>query len=205
MKKLYLLILCFALGSNLKAQDVKAVFKCKEIIWYGLDFSKAKFNLLEPVTMTEVKTKLIPSWNDIIIKEYKNYDLMKTFKKENVHYDLKSVNLINSLINVDSMQGTASSKIDRTTIEGMVSGYGNGDQKQGIGLVFIVESFNKETDKADLYLTFFDIETKKVLFCERVTGNPQGMSLRNYWAGAIKSILHHIEYSEWGKWSWRNK
>ena len=73
-------------------------------------------------------------------------------------------------------------------------------KKSGIGVAFIIENFNKGTQEATVYVTFFDIATKKVLVCEKMTGKAMGVGMRNYWAGAIKSILKQIDATEYKNW-----
>lgn len=211
MKKLILLALSVVAITTTKAQDAKSVFSAKEIIWYGLDFSKATFvgqfdqgMGAMPATGNDMKNKWIGQWNALIAKEPQNFKIKEAFKMDNVIYDMTPVTTTNSTIDADKCMSFNPGKIERTAIDGMIKKYSAGDKKDGIGLVFVVENFNKGTEMAEVYVTFFDIATKKVLVCEKVSGKAMGIGMRNYWAGAIKAILKQIDTTEYKSWKSKN-
>ena len=195
----------FAVAQN----TAKDVFTKDQIVWYGLDFSKAKmigaFDQgagAAPASGSEIKTKYVPAWNSLILNESAKYDIKKTFRKTEVYNDLSMVEKNNSKIDVDEFLTSNDYKFDNpnSVVEGIVNSYDKGDKTEGIGLVFIVESFNKKATKASIYVTFFDIATKKVLFTEHMTGEPGGFGLRNYWARTIKEILDQIDRGTYKSW-----
>ena len=207
MKKIILSLLVIASGTFAKAQDAKSALSATEIVWFGLDFTKAKFvgafdqaGGVAPATGSDMRLKWIPGWNALIAKEPQNFDFKKSFRKDNVIYDLKSINELNSKIDVDAIMVYNEGKIERTEIDGMVKKYTADVKKEGIGVSFIIENFNKTTQMADVYVTFFDIATKKVLVCEKMSGKAMGVGMRNYWAGAIKAILKQIDLTEYKNW-----
>ena len=207
MKKIILSLLVIASGTFAKAQDAKSALASTEIVWFGLDFTKAKFVGafdqavgVAPATGSDMKSKWIPSWNSLIAKEPQNFDLKKSFRKDNVIYDFKSINMLNGKIDVDGCMVYNEGKIERTEIDVMVKKYTPDVKKDGIGVSFIIENFNKGTQEATLYVVFFDIATKKVLVCEKMSGKAMGVGMRNYWAGAIKAILRQIDATEYKNW-----
>lgn len=211
MKKIILSLLVIASGTFAKAQNAKSALSATEIVWFGLDFTKAKFvgafdqaGGVAPATGSDMKSKWIPGWNSLIAKEPQNFDFKKSFRKDNVIYDLKSVNELNGKIDVDACMVYNEGKIERTEIDGMVKKYTADIKKDGIGVSFIIENFNKGSQEATLFVTFFDIATKKVLVCEKMTGKAVGMGMRNYWAGAIKAILKQIDATEYKNWKSKN-
>ncbi|MGZ4033859.1 MAG: hypothetical protein ACXVPU_16895 [Bacteroidia bacterium] len=211
MKKLVLIALSLMVVASVKAQDAKKIFSSKEIVWYGLDFSKATFvgqfdqgMGAMPATGADIKNKWVGQWNALIGKEPQNFKIKEALKIDNVVYDMGPVNEINSKMDADKCMSFNPGKIDRADIDGMIKKYNAGDKKDGIGLVFVVENFNKGTEMADVYVTFFDIATKKVLLCEKMSGKAMGVGLRNYWAGAIKSIIKQIDSTEYKNWKNKN-
>jgi hypothetical protein len=204
MKKIILSLLVLASGTFAKAQDAKSALSATEIVWFGLDFTKAKFvggfdqvGGAGVATGSDMKTKWIPGWNALILNEPQHFDFKKSFRKDNVVYDLKSMNELNSKIDVDACMAYNEGKIEMSEIDGMVKKYKADVKKEGIGVSFIIENFNKGTQMADVYVTFFDIASKKVLICEKVSGKAMGIGMRNYWAGAIKAILKQIDATEY--------
>lgn len=207
MKKVFLSVLVLIGGTIAKAQDAKSALSSTEIVWFGLDFTKAKFvggfdqvGGAGAATGSDMKTKWIPGWNSLIVTEPQHFDFKKSFRKDNVIYDLKSMNELNSKIDVDACMVYNEGKIERTEIDGMVKKYKAEVKKEGVGLSFIIENFNKGTQEATMFITFFDIATKKVLICEKISGKAMGIGMRNYWAGAIKAILKQIDATEYKNW-----
>lgn len=90
--------------------------------------------------------------------------------------------------------------MDKKTVSKVISKLGHGEKTEGIGVTFVVESFNKSTDEASIYVTVFDIKTKNVLILERIIGKPMGIGLRNFWAGAVKHVIKQITTEYYSKW-----
>ena len=206
MKKLLLSL--FLIGSfTFKAQDEAKVYSANEIVWFGMDFTKAKFvgqfdqgMGAMPATGGDMRNKWIPQWNALIQNEQQNFDLKKALDKESVYYDIASLNTINSKINPDGLMDVNPTKIEKSVISELVKKYSSADKKDGVGLVFIVENFNKGSQTANVYVTFFDIATKKVLLCEYMNGKAAGVGMRNYWAGAVKSIIKQLGNGTFKSW-----
>lgn len=203
------IILLFWDQNEKKEEGVKRIFTSDEMVWYGLDFTKAHFvgtfdkgMGVDPADGIDLRNKWIPAWNNLIALEQQNFNLKRAFRKCCVFYDMASVNQLNRKIDPDELLNFNETRISKATIREMVKRYSGNERKrkEGIGLVFIIENFNKNSKTAGLYVTFFDIETKKVLMSEFMSGNPVGFGLRNYWAGAIKDILTWIDFYEYNKW-----
>jgi hypothetical protein len=200
MKKLIALVCLIAGSFPLFSQDRNTAIKAKEIVWFGMDFSKAKFVGVGEATGYEMRAKYIPAWNNLILAEQKKFDVKKAFKKDNVYFDIASVNEINIALKEDAMMSPNSYKLDRSEVDGLIRNYKSTEKKEGVGVAFIIESFDKPAVNASAYVVFFDIASKKVLLCEKVQGKPAGIGVRNYWAGAIKAMLTLIEESDLSSW-----
>ncbi|OFY83811.1 MAG: hypothetical protein A3K10_02835, partial [Bacteroidetes bacterium RIFCSPLOWO2_12_FULL_31_6] len=155
---------------------------------------------IDPADGNDLVDKWIPAWNNLMAAEQDNFNLKRSFRKCCVFYDMTAVNQLNKNIDPDKLLNSSETQISKATIQEMVKRYSGLEKKEGLGLVFIIESFNKNRQTANLYVTFFDIETKKVLLTEFMAGRPVGFGLRNYWAGAIKEILDWIDFYEYNKW-----
>ncbi len=59
----------------------------------------------------------------------------------------------------------------------------------GYGLVFIVESYSKTAVKGNIWVTFFHVPTKKVVFTKKMAGKASGFGVRNYWTGAVFDVM----------------
>jgi len=194
--------LFFLLASlSLSAQKTRSdVFSSTEIVWYGLDFSKIKLIGAEGFTdPNEIKNRFFPSWNQLFLFEPDKYDLKKTFKKTSVVNELSIVEERNKLPKAEELVVTTPYSIDEATVEEVVKQYSGGTQKEGIGLVFVMEKFDKTTESGTMYVTFFDIATKKVLITKKLGGKAGGFGLRNYWAATYYDVLKQCA-KEFPKW-----
>jgi len=53
-----------------------------------------------------------------------------------------------------------------------------------------------------MYVTFFDIATKKVLITERMIGRASGVGFRNYWVRPIYEVIKRIYDSKYKSWKY---
>lgn len=207
IKHLILTILMVTFNLSYSQVNTKDVFTSKELVWYGLDFSNArfigKFNhdfSSRPVSEYELINKYIPAWNSLVIMEPDNFDLKSAFRKKTVYNDLKPVSRKNEAIKEEGIITLNSYSITKDRISQIVSSYAEGDKQEGLGLTCIVESFDKANGQGNFWIVFFDIKTRQVLFSERCSGAPVGFGIRNYWAGALKHVLKTIRYEKYELW-----
>jgi hypothetical protein len=201
MKKL-ILFLSLAYSACAYSQTAASVFTTDSIVYYGLDFSKCRligdFGSGDGYAM---KTKMFVQWNDLVVNEPLKYNLQTAFHKLSVFYDMNPVSVQNQKTDESSIKTPNTGyTIDAATIQTMPGNYGPGDKKRGIGVVLIIESFDKTKELGTVYVTFFDIATKKVLFTEKKTAAPTGVGLRNYWAKTIFTILKEISVNDYPQW-----
>jgi hypothetical protein len=191
MKKLMLIIICLVFSSQvLQSQEIKDIFTSKEATWYGLDFSKVKLIGSEGFTdALKIKNVFFPSWNNLIINEPAKYNLQLMFHKDTVFFDLSVIDKRNKLPYA----------LDKNTIAEIIKEY-NSKEKEGLGIVFIMESLDKPKRIATMWVTFFDIASKTVLLTEKMSGKPGGAGFRNYWARTYYNVMAKIKKTEYLKW-----
>ena len=209
MKKLILNLLLASSFVGFAQFTSKDVFTSKSIVWYGLNFTEAKmvgqFDQAMgagPASASDIKNKWIPNWNGLIQTEAKNFKIAEAFHKDEVFYDVTPTEKANYAINTDDLMSFNSFKFAdaQKTVAKVISKLGQGEKTEGIGVTFVVESFNKSTDEASIYVTVFDIKTKNVLILEKIVGKPMGIGLRNFWAGAVKHVIKQISSDYYSKW-----
>jgi hypothetical protein len=174
-----------ALSFQINAQhNTSDIFKGNEITWYGLDFSNVRLiGAIGFKNPEKIKSYYFDAWNSLIIYETNKYKLDKFFHKESVENYLNIVTDRNTLPNLDELVIETEYSFGAEEVMRMISEYDSGE-KEGIGLVFILESLNKYKERAIIWVTFFDIQTKQVLLTERLEGKAGGYGFRNFWAGA---------------------
>ena len=199
MKDLLLFLAVITSSLCAIAQDAKAIFSAERVVFYGLDFSKAKFSIPD-AKASEIKNVLIPTWNTMVVTDNERFPKESAFQKLNVSGDPTSVERRNAAINIENAMGSTDAALTPATIQEVVSDYKDGYKTEGIGVVFIVESFSKKDISGVAQVVFFDISTRKVLLAKRLSATPRGAGLRNYWTGAIQVMFENIIKSEFDLW-----
>lgn len=202
MKKFILIAGIFLVFSFVsKGQYTPAdVFKVNNITWYGLDFSNIKLIGSEGFTDPDaIKNQFFYSWNNLIITETDKYDLAGFFHKSSVENDLSIVKERNMLPDPDELVINTDYSFGEDEVKKIISEY-DITGKEGIGLVFIMESFNKNEELGYMWVSFFDIETKEVLLSNKMSGKPGGFGIRNYWAKSFYNVMKSIGKKKWKAW-----
>ena len=185
MKKIVFSILVTLIATNsLFAQKSYQ----KEVTWMGLDFTEAKLFTSAGFSNPEaIRDKFLKSWNDIIIRESAKFDVAKFFGIETLSYDLSIVKERNLSIAVDDLVIDKSpNNFDEQNVKSIISQY---PKAEGIGLVLIVESFNRPNTTGTFWATFFDRSTLEVLSKRKIEGSASGFGIRNYWANSIHRAM----------------
>lgn len=209
MKKLLLGILALATSAVFAQKTAKEFLSSDDMVWYGLNFSQARmvgqFDQgmgAGAVTGSDMKSRWIPSWNGLIVSEPQNFKLGEAFHKTNIFNDLAPTEKQNLAIDADKLMTYNSFTFANPaqTVNDIISSLAGGEKKEGFGVTFVVESFDKTAMMANMYVVVFDIATKKVLISEKVDAAPKGIGLRNFWAGAVKEALKQIGSSKYKTW-----
>jgi hypothetical protein len=186
------------------AQEMQDIFDRKtKITWLGLDFTGAKFiGDRERFGSTSDVQHLIAGWNDLMLKEKEKYDVaaaIDKIKTEDAIEVTKEYNASLDITEIFSSEMKDHFHLKPDDIVAIVSDYdfkGN----SGIGVMFNVESFSKLNEEAAIWVTFINMDTKEVFFSERVTSDPGGFGMRNYWGGAVYGMLKKMEKKEFEMW-----
>lgn len=204
-KQIFLVLAAlFLMVSTLQAQEINDIFKEETpITWVGLDFSGAIFIGDQERFGSEADTEaLLKEWNELMEKEYKKYNIGKSFDKTNVTLALDitidhNAHLIVSEMFSDRLKDQDHIKPD--DVQQILYSYDFGD-RTGIGLMCVIEAFNKLNNQASMYFTFFDFATRKVMLTEKMIGVPGGSGVRNNWANAVFYALERLQKKEFEMW-----
>ncbi len=58
-------------------------------------------------------------------------------------------------------------------------------EKAGVGMVIVLENFNKEREYSLIWVTFFDIATREILFAAEVSGKAGGSGMAKHWDAGV--------------------
>lgn len=204
MKNNYL-IFCFILcGGWVFGQTTADIFSTAKtpITYIGLDFSRVQ--LVGPDGFTDpvaIQAEYFNKWNNLVLDEFDKYDLKKTFVKQTIDFDLGVVEVLNREVDAANLViNKSAKKLDQSDIANAVSRYNFKGITNAIAVAFIVESFDKVSELATFHVVFVNTQNNQIIFNEKVTGEPRGFGLRNYWAGALYHALQKIQRTEWRIW-----
>jgi len=202
MKSVVFILSFFA--SAVFAQDKADIFSpSTEITWLGVDFSGAKLiGDRERLGSESDIRHLLDAINELMIKEADKYNVAAAIQKKKVENGTQVANEHNAELDVMSMLSTEGKDhihLNPTSVEEIISTY---DFKglTGIGLIFNVESFNKLIEEGSFWITFVNMNTKEVLFTERLVAPPSGFGMRNFWAGSVNGVIAKIKKKEFENW-----
>jgi hypothetical protein len=204
MKQLKTLIVLLFVASIAVAQDRSDVFReDAKITWLGLDFSQAKLiGDREKLGSESDIRHLIEAWNNLIVTEGEKFDIALAIDKKKIEKNIQPTLDNNASLDVLSMLSNAEKDYIHLNRDGVASIVSSYDFKgiSGIGMMFNVESFSKLNEEASVWVTFIKLDTKEVLFSERVTGEPRGFGMRNFWGGALFMMMERIKKKEYPMW-----
>lgn len=189
MKKHILVLLLLVISTcgfgQSEVPDSK-VFTKPELVWCGIDFSQVKcigaigFN--EP---DQIKDRYFSTWNQLVLTESKKFDVQKFYAKKSLVNDLSVVNERNKEPKASELVVETPYTFKEGQLSDIVKTYSFNTRKDGLGVVYVVESLNKLSNMATIHVTFFDLESREIYWTKKYTSKPEGFGFRNFWAGAI--------------------
>lgn len=199
------LLLC-GISQSTFSQTLNEFFNNSEmrLTYLGIDFTKARLINDPNANSFDVRNKLYPSVNYVVINEPKKFDIAGAFRKSNVGNDLSAVNARNEKINAEEITSSNTDDFYRlkeadftSIVKGLdISG------KSGIGLLFVMEGMKKQGKggEASMWVLLIDMKSKKVLMSERFENKASGIGSRNYWASTIRGTLEDINKKKYKEW-----
>ena len=190
-----ILLLALAFGANAQTGTAPSLQGTK-VTFLGLDFTQAHF--VGNVGFTnpdEIQNRILEEWNSVLMIEDEKYNLMGPLKllKENSETNTAALMALNKSVSVkDIISNEAPEVLTADEIRKSVSKY-NVKEKEGIGVSYVVETFNKLKTEARIWVTFIDLATGKVISTELYVGKPAGIGFRNYWLGAVTDVHDQLK------------
>lgn len=198
---LFMLALCP--HSMLSAQTLKDVVNPEtQITWLGLDFSLLKVVADEGAWVNKTPGEMFKAWNQLMIDEQKKYNIAEALSRDQVKFALDVTMDHNAALPADNLflaQATPETLPKDSDVPQVIKSYDFKGNK-GIGVMFVAESFDKPAQQANWWVTFVNMETKEVVYIQKMSAESSGFGLRNYWSSTVYYIVKRIGSSEYKKW-----
>lgn len=200
MRKIAFIVLVSLIGLNLQAQNFEKVKNEANITWFGLDFTHVKLigSSQDFSNPEAIVNNYFTSWNTLIVKEYKKYNLSEAFRKKIDNNIGKSVAL-NETVSPENLVTFDKNKLSADDIKKIAAKYKQAESN-GVGLIFAVENLDKLTSVIRFYIVFIDIKTGNMLYSKYIEGDVKyGIGFRNYWANGFYHGIQKIKktYLSW--------
>jgi hypothetical protein len=164
------------------------------LVWCGLDYSKVKMIGTQDFRQPEqIFPGMLVKWNELFTAEM--FPHLESMAKS-AEADLDAVTARNEKASdsqIERTDGTRDELVNPTHITEADIAQAVRDYKlkheQGLGLVFIMDRLVKAQETGCLYVVFFDIASRKVLYSERLCERAGGMGFRNYWFRPVKTAV----------------
>jgi hypothetical protein len=164
-------------------------YKHLPFTFFGLDFTRSKMIGTQGFNNPQaIRDRLFYSWNLILHKERVKFNLQEQLNVREYYtmFDWCASN--NRQIPVEGLVTDYQYQLTEQDVIQHVNNFQN-VPGHGLGVVFVVETFNKIGEVAIIWVTFFDIQSKQVLITTRRSGQPSGLGIRNYWANAVHKVI----------------
>ena len=178
-----------------------------QLTYLGIDYTMNRVYKKFDANPSDIRDKYYTGMNDLVVKEQydKSYNIGAAFgRKNNITIDLAAVTANNMKIDIDNIISRKKSDFERlkeADIKSCVEALSL-ENKEGIGVVFIMEGMKKISGKGygSVWITLIDMKTKEVLITERIVREAEGFSIRNYWVSIIRKAIVDIDWSKYKEW-----
>lgn len=177
-----------------------------KVTWLGIDYSHVKligdFNQFAEAGASGpklIKDKYFSGWNELIVKEYKKYDLQGAFRKDSVYFKLGAINKINAATSVENMEAESEPNYSIDDIKSFVKNY-DYNVSEGFGVLLVCEYMNKLTQKAKYHILIYNLSSDEIIHTEEFTGVAGGFGLRSYWAKPYFEAINQIKAKRFKAW-----
>lgn len=183
------------LGAKIYGNGSGDVYFREDLVYYGYDFTYLKLSNSRKVGQsTNLIQEYFADWNNTMndavgfneFKKWMNkpFMLMGTPIFQN-YYKRDFNNFVDYgsyCISFEDLQKIINSYVINET--------------QGVGMVINLVNFNKDREYSMQWITFFDIETREIIFAVLTTGNAGGGGMVGHWAVGVENGVRNIFIDE---------
>ncbi len=181
----------------------KEFIRTKEILWLGIDFSKAKFTKdgFSFKSQDEMRT-FFNEWNMLIIADQKKYDIRMSFRKPIMSCDLAMLTKANRSVRLGTLMCDTISLSNVYNEEKICEHVRKQmhPQQHRFSLEMLVESFDSRNKTGSVWVIVADTVANEPVLCEKFLKNPGGFGMKNYWGRIFYNVLYDIKNYAFCRW-----
>jgi len=174
--------------------NIDKVFDSNNVIYYGVDMSMVKLTNPMKVGQDDYIRHYLYAWIQTFEKELSPYQYIRRWlkKKDGFTFEPEDVQKRAELVDEEwVIRESYSFSIEQ--LKEIIQSY-ELKQDNGLGFVINAENFNKSREYMTLYYTFFDINSREILWATKIKGVPGGWGMNGFWSnGLTNSIKIYID------------
>jgi hypothetical protein len=66
-----------------------------------------------------------------------------------------------------------------------------------------METIDKTRESGTMWVTFFSLQDRNILFTEKISGTAGGISFRNHWVTTVYNVINKIRDNRFAEWRYR--
>lgn len=182
-------------GAKIFGDKAAEVFFRGDLVWYGYDMTYLR--LSNPKKLGDgmsLVQKYFNDWNNEFNKNAGFENFQRWMDKP---YMIKGTPIFQNYYQRDFndfvIYGNYCLSIE--DLQQIIRSY-NLNEVQGIGMVINLVNFNKEREYSMQYITFFDIETREIVYAVLTTGPAGGSGMVGHWATGVEDGVRKIFIDE---------
>jgi len=173
-------------GGKVSGDRANEIFYRQDLVFYGFDFTYLK--LSNPRKVGDgvfIVPKYFPAWNEMLTKDLLPIAKISSWMGKPGIFVGSSVYEYSTYADIHNFVSSVNFCLPFEDLQTIVQSYVL-REKQGVGMVINLVNFNKEKEYSLIYVTFFDIETREIMFAAEVSGNAGGSGMTKHWASGVE-------------------
>ena len=201
MRVLLPMILLFSFTFNSYAQSNQTIAKAKTIYFYGYNFTQ--FKLINPEKVNDILIKYAFGVSGYLNKKFPQIDFQNNMNK-NIIYKNESSDISNRSLEPYSFGAYSTpDPISKKVCLKIISEY-KLQEKEGVGLIILMEYADKISESTRVRPVFFDIKTRNIIYSQPVLSkDAKGSGFTRHWGKSfLKSmrVLSKINCNKSSGW-----
>ena len=173
-------------GGRVYGDRANEIFYRQDLVFYGFDFTYLKLTNSRKVgDGVFIAPKYFPAWNEILTQDMLPIAKISSWMGKPGIFVGSSVYEYSTYADIHNFVSSVNFCLPFEDLQTVVQSYVL-REKQGVGMVINLVNFNKEKEYSLIYVTFFDIETREIMFAAEVSGNAGGSGMTKHWASGVE-------------------
>jgi hypothetical protein len=168
-------------GGRVYGDRGNEIFYRQDMVFYGFDMTYLKLSNIKKINNgVEIVQDYYEDFHDVLANHILPFKDIRYLMEKQSMFLGKSVFPNYRYMNYQDFVVAGSYCIPFEDLKKIVKSYVL-TEKAGVGMVIVLENFNKDREYSLIWVTFFDIATREILFAAEVSGKAGGSGMAKHW------------------------